>query len=89
MGVERRQSSSYCLADNHHFVLSISPSSLSSPLPPPADREKNLPEQAQRIYNESLLERQPRAADAARRALEEEGGRFTIRLKIPTGEKIT
>lgn len=53
----------------------------------PSDKEKELAEQAQRLNNELLLERQLRVADAARKALEEEGGRFSIRLKIPTGVK--
>lgn len=68
--------------------MAIPPSS-SSPSPlPPTDKETNLAEQAQRINNEPLLERQLRVADAARKALEEEGGRFTIRLKLPTDGKI-
>lgn len=45
-------------------------------------------EQSQNLTNELILERQLRVADAARKALEEENGRFVIRLKIPTGKKI-
>ena len=68
--------------------MALPPSSSSpSPLPLPTDKEKNLAEQAQRINNELLLERQLRVADAARKALEEEGERFTIPLKITTTEE--
>src|SRR3712207_6724445 len=53
-----------------------------------SDKERELAEQTQRISNELMLERQIRVAEAARRALEEDRGRFTIRLKIPTGKKV-
>jgi hypothetical protein len=53
------------------------------------NRDKELADKSARLTNQLLLERQLRVADAARKALEEEGGRFQIRLKIPTGEKVT
>ncbi len=71
--------SSLCLADKTNPIVLALPPSSSSPSPLPlsstTDKEKNLAEQAQRINNELLLERQLGVADAARKALEEEGGR--------------
>lgn len=53
------------------------------------DKEQQLFEESQHMSNELVLERQIRVANAARKALEEEGGRFRVRLKVPSGNKTT
>ena len=54
-----------------------------------SNREKELEEQVIKLNNELTYERQLRVSEEAKRAFSEDnGGRFEIRLKIPTGNTI-